>query len=49
MDKKQTTPELPLAQSLECVITWLEGGCDPKEAAKELRLLPRHLCSDSLV
>lgn len=39
MTTPQTTTELPLAQNLECVITWLEGGCDPKEAAKELRLL----------
>lgn len=23
---------------LQCVIDWLENGCDPKEAAKELRL-----------
>ena len=23
---------------LTAVITWLENGCDPKEAAKELRL-----------
>ena len=24
--------------NLECVASWLEGGCDPQEAAKELRL-----------
>ncbi len=24
---------------LTCVIQWLEAGCDPKDAAKELRLL----------
>ena len=24
--------------NLEPVITWLESGCDPKEAAKELRI-----------
>ena len=34
------TPQtLPAAQTLQCVIAWLEGGCDPKLAAKELRLL----------
>ena len=26
------------ASELSCVINWLEGGCDPKDAAKELRL-----------
>lgn len=24
--------------NLECVASWIEGGCDPQEAAKELRL-----------
>lgn len=24
--------------NLECVVSWLDGGCDPHEAAKELRL-----------
>jgi hypothetical protein len=36
----QSIPQtLPEAQTLQCVIAWLEGGCDPKLAAKELRLL----------
>lgn len=33
---------------LSFVITWLEGGCDPKEAAKELRLLQAKLASPSI-
>lgn len=33
----------PEAPSLWPVIRWLEGGCDPKEAAKELRLYAARL------
>lgn len=35
-----TTPEFrwKLLNSLECTAKWLEAGCDPKEAAGELRL-----------
>lgn len=29
--------------SLECVIKWLEAGCDPKQAAEELKLNLKHL------
>lgn len=30
--------ELEMFPNLEPVINWLESGCDPKEAAKELRI-----------
>jgi hypothetical protein len=29
--------------SLECAARWLDAGCDPKEAAGELRLNVAHL------
>lgn len=30
---------------LTCVIQWLEAGCDPKDAAKELRILQGKICA----
>lgn len=35
----KTSPRIQYLPDLTPVITWLENGCDPLEAAKELRLL----------
>ena len=32
---------------LSPVIAWLESGCDPKEAAKELRIYQQRMCSNA--
>lgn len=48
MTTPQTTPELPLAQSLECVITWLEDGCNLNLALEELRLLKERVTAAPL-
>ena len=32
-------PVQPAVKSIQNVILWLEGGCDPKAAAQELRIL----------
>lgn len=36
--EKARADEREAFPNLEPVITWLENGCDPKEAAKELRI-----------
>ena len=39
MTTPSTPQTLPEAKTLQYVISWLEGGCDPLLAAKELRAL----------
>jgi hypothetical protein len=40
---EETMRVLKALTSLECTISWLNNGCDPKEAAKELELVQQTL------